>query len=396
MFTTMRARLRTRSLLTGCLVLFAAINPVFSQTWIPTTQTGDWYAIAASADGSRLVVAGSSGIYTSVDFGVNWTQQTNAPALVWFSVASSANGEKLAAGSESGPIYTSTNGGVSWVATSSPDTFWTSIASSADGVKLVAEQGHPGMGPIYTSKDSGMTWSSNNVPSLLWEGVASSADGTKLVAVATTGQIYTSTDSGADWLLRIANGLFWTSVASSTNGTKLVAACDNGGIYTSTNSGVNWHITKAVTNYWDSVASSADGTKLVAVGDGSIGSGCPVLTSTNSGNTWMTNTAPKSYYWPAVTSSADGNTMAAASYGDDIYIMLNPTSPILNVAFISPKFNFTWFTSATNFVLQQCLNLKTPAWVTLTNKPTHNAATLQNQVILSTAKASGFYRLTIP
>src|ERR1700722_13409410 len=136
-------------------ILFIAVHSLCAQTWTPTTQTGNWYSIASSADGGMLVAVGYSGIYTSTNSGATWTQQNNAPNLGWYSVASSADGTKLAAGSNYGPIYTSTNSGVDWMPTGSSNTFWTSIASSADGTKLVAEAGHPGMGPISTTTKFG-------------------------------------------------------------------------------------------------------------------------------------------------------------------------------------------------------------------------------------------------
>jgi hypothetical protein len=60
----------------------------FAQTWTPTTQSGNWYSIASSADGTKLVAVGYSGIYTSTNSGASWMQQTNAPNLSWYSVAS--------------------------------------------------------------------------------------------------------------------------------------------------------------------------------------------------------------------------------------------------------------------------------------------------------------------
>jgi hypothetical protein len=374
------------------LTQIGGVNSAFVQTWTPTTETGNWYGIASSADGSKLAAVGYSGIYTSTNSGATWTQQTNAPNLGWYSIASSADGTKLVAGSNYGPIYTSTNSGVNWMPTISSNTFWTSIASSADGTKLVAEQGHPGMGPIYTSTNSGVTWLSNNVPSLLWEGVASSADGNKLVAVATTGQIYTSTNSGANWLQRVATSSFWTSVASSADGTKLVAVNDGGGIYASTNSGVIWTVTSAPTNYWDSVASSADGIKLVAVGDGqNTGKVCPIFTSTNSGITWTSNSVPTSFYWSSVASSADGNRLAATPYGSPIYTLQITPSPQLNIASYSNNMDFSWLVPSTYFVLEQSFDLT--SWSNITNAPTLNLTNLQNQVTISPTNSRGFFRL---
>ena len=146
------------------------------------------------------------GLPVAVDsaFAQTWTQ-TIATSQAWFAVASSADGSKLvtaATGNYMGPgqIYTSTNSGSTWTLTIAPSNSWVSVASSADGNKLVAAATGNGtrfsQGAIYTSTNSGGDWNSNNVTPNNWGPVASSADGTKLVAVVNNGGIFTSTNSG--------------------------------------------------------------------------------------------------------------------------------------------------------------------------------------------------------
>jgi hypothetical protein len=154
-------------------------------------------------------------IFTSTDRGANWTARDSARD--WFSVASSADGNKLVAAVSGGQLYTSTDSGVTWLPRDSARN-WSSVTSSADGNKLVAAVNG---GQLYTSTDGGVTW----VPresAKSWSSVASSADGSKLVAVALDDQPHTSTDSGVTWVAReFARN--WSSVASSADGTKLVA-----------------------------------------------------------------------------------------------------------------------------------------------------------------------------
>jgi hypothetical protein len=115
------------------------------------------------------------------------------------------------------------------------------------------------------------------------------------------------------------------AVACSVDGTKLVAAGSSSeggdwGIYTSTNSGLTWTTTSAPTNSWMSVASSADGTKLVAAAYLGFGSDGFIYTSTNSGLTWTPTSAPANS-WASVASSADGTKLVAAAnlyYGDGL------------------------------------------------------------------------------
>jgi hypothetical protein len=277
--------------------------PMAGVTWTQQGSSRNWYSVASSADGTKLVAVVSGGyIWTSGDSGANWTQRGSSQN--WYSVASSADGTKLVAVVYGGYIWTSGDSGADWTQRGSSQN-WYSVASSADGTKLVAASGSNGY--IWTSGDSGATWAQCQAPR--GSAVASSADGTKLVAVA-TGSSWTSADSGATWT-QTSNSGSWSSVASSADGTKLVAL-DNGYgsggyIYTSVNSGAAWTKTGSQQN-WSSVASSADGTKLVAVCRPAY-----IWTSTDSGGTWAQRESPRN--WRSVASSADGTKLVAVTSG---------------------------------------------------------------------------------
>ena len=120
--------------------------PDSGETWTPRDSNRNWYSVASSADGSKLVAAGfGSQIYTSANSGLTWLAQ-NSGSLNWYSVASSADGSKLVAGT-SGQIYISPDSGMTWTAQNSGSRNWASVASSADGRKLFAA----GNGQIFTS-----------------------------------------------------------------------------------------------------------------------------------------------------------------------------------------------------------------------------------------------------
>ncbi len=154
-------------------------------TWNPPHSFGfQLRAIASSALGDKLVVVGEQ-IYTSVDYGANWA--TSESSRAWYAVASSADGSKLVAVVEGGLIYTSTDSGVTW-APRETSRSWRAVASSADGSKLVAATS---IGQLYVSTDFGITWVPRSFPAQ-WTAVAASADGTRLVAAVSGGQIYTS------------------------------------------------------------------------------------------------------------------------------------------------------------------------------------------------------------
>ena len=197
-------------------------------TWTARDSNRGWYAIASSADGTKLAAVVLAGqIYTSVDSGANWTARESSRN--WGSIASSADGTKLAAVASGGQIYTSIDSGATWTARESIRN-WRSIASSADGTKLAAVAYGS---QIYTSTDSGATWTARG-SNRLWTRIASSADGTKLAAAVYGGQIYTSIDSGATWTPGLSDGnRNWWGVASSDDGTKLAAVAYAEQIYTS-------------------------------------------------------------------------------------------------------------------------------------------------------------------
>jgi hypothetical protein len=162
---------------------------------------GAGQALAASADGTRLVSAGYSysggappdlvlgQIMISTNAGASWGP-TSAPANAWQAVASSADGTKLAATDSlgwggDGLIYTSTNSGASWAPTVAPASVWLSIASSADGATLVAAA----INYFYISTNSGAAWVSADAPAWSWGAIACSGDASTIVAASYGGPV---------------------------------------------------------------------------------------------------------------------------------------------------------------------------------------------------------------
>ena len=270
-------------------------NP--SAAWIARDSEREWYSVASSADGTRLVAAVYGGkIYTSTDAGATWTPRGSD--RFWSCVASSADGRRLLACERPGRLYTSTDGGVSWTAREA-ERNWTSVASSADGTRLVAVGLQT---QIYVSTDGGVSWTAR-ASERDWASVATSADGTRLVAAGFSTRIYVSFDGGVLWY---ANDSVrsWVSVASSALGDRLVAIADQP--YTSMDYGTTW-TPRASVSAWQSVASSADGMRLVAGGFAA-----PLTTSADGGLTWTPQIVP-SEQWRSVASSADGTRLVAAS-----------------------------------------------------------------------------------
>lgn len=420
-----------RGLLLIAMMMMAGV--AFAQTWTQTSaQQMEWFSVASSADGTKLVAAAvSSGsnydtcaIFTSTNSGAVWTQMPFPTNNNWVHVASSADGSKLVAAASADsarfPIYLSTNSGATWSSNNAPPSadWWYSVASSADGTKLVAvgRLDSPSRGVVYSSADSGNTWTSNNLPVVpsSWLSVASSADGNKLVVASYYGQICTTTNAGATW--QQANnapstGNYGAFVASSADGSKLVAAVSRyqdsvftGSIYTSTNSGMTWNSNNVPNiSEWYSVASSADGAKLVAVGSSISPGGGVVCVSTNGGLTWTE--AMQEYL--TVILSADGNRLFALRGGETgagggMYMAESsgidaaywPPSAILDLIPSPTNLMLAWVVPSTNFMLQTSADLV--SWSDVTNPPALNLTNLQNQVTLPLSGSSGFFRLKTP
>ncbi len=160
----------------------------------------------------------------------------------------------------------------------------------------------------------------------------------------------------------------WTAVASSSDGTKLVAVAGPGSqssttsgcILTSTNSGASWvsstlpPVDTMFSLGWRSVASSADGGKLVAAYQFSA-YGC-LYVSTNSGATWTLTSAPN-YQWDRVAASADGTKLVAASNGGDGPVYTSTNSGATWTRTSAPT-NFWWTSVASsangNFLVGVC------------------------------------------
>lgn len=152
--------------------------------------------VAMSADGTKMVAAGTPYLWRSTNSGITWMQATGAPVIYYPMVspsqyiASSADGNKLVycippGEGNAGEIYVSTDCGNSWNLTSAPNEPWLAVASSADGNTLLAvPNDFTSPYPIYLSTNSGTSWTTNGSSYEIWEAVASSADGGKLFAGA--------------------------------------------------------------------------------------------------------------------------------------------------------------------------------------------------------------------
>ena len=307
-------------------------GPIYTSTnsgasWSRTSAVSNWVCVTSSADGSQLAAASyrynsnapaasHSSFFTSANAGGAWTQ-SNAPDRPWTALAASADGQKLVAAA-GGSIYTSTNAGGTWTSNSVPSAYpWTAVASSADGAQLVAAAGYFNnfnytfLSYIYRSTNNGATWTKTSATTSYEEfnALASSTDGTHLVAAASgslpnSGPLSFSIDSGTTWtmgsVLAAGAAQVWQFVASSAEGNRLVIMDTFGRTYLSEDAGASWDLVNAPALPWTALALSADGGTLVAAFDGGIYvsplpiSSPPALTITPSGSnvilSWPANT----------------------------------------------------------------------------------------------------------
>jgi photosystem II stability/assembly factor-like uncharacterized protein len=245
---------------TGLTISTDGGTTVTNATGIP--GSGSYNAVAVSANGSRLLLARGTQLYTYS--GGSWAA-SSSPALSWASVASSAGGTNLVAVASGDKVHVSTNSGTSWSAVGAARD-WEAVTSSADGTKLA---GAVYNGLIYTTTDGGTNWTARGSVNRYWTSIASSADGSKLAATEVNGQIYTSDDGGATWTAR-ESARAWSSIAMSADGKLLLAGVLGGKLYYSDDSGVSWSAKDDV-RVWGSVAIAGDGGNAVAaVLDGAL------------------------------------------------------------------------------------------------------------------------------
>lgn len=219
--------------------------------------------------------------------------------------------------------------------------------------------------------------------------------------------VFRSTNCGLTWTQEtnapIIGGIISPSqyIASSADGTKL-ALCmlsdihnNPGLIYVSTDSGDTWHPTSAPSNAWQFVTMSANGNTILAVS--AYFQAGPIYLSTDCGSTWTTN--GPTFGWGAIATSADGGKLATAAFADanlsfnsgPIYLSQFVEPPHLAIGPANGGLKLSWLVPSTNFVLQRSADLA--GWANTTNCPHLNPDTLQDEVMIPSTNAAGFYRL---
>jgi photosystem II stability/assembly factor-like uncharacterized protein len=245
-------------------------------TWTQSNAPSQrWLSISSSSDGTKLIAtATSSGAYISLDSGHTWALSSLSGGDQFAMSSMSSDGHLMVVGttnSYSSNIWTSVNYGTTWTQNTIHQWF-TSVAVSADGSRIVAatrsgvfaDGSNLGtQGAIFTSTNQGQMWTQTSAPIQSWTAIAINDDGSKIVASANPGSIYISKDSGLTWSQTSASSAAWTSVAMSSNGNNILGSVDFGGIYGSLDGGSSWSQTSIPDEYWKSVATSGDGNSVL-------------------------------------------------------------------------------------------------------------------------------------
>lgn len=166
------------------------------QTWeAKTLEQTSWWGIDSSPDGKYLAVSNSKNIWTSSDYGENWsTTSKPAEVTVWGGVSISDNGQVIGA-VYSGRIYTSKDAGQTWTKSSEIVVNSKYVDVSNDGIRIISSDG--GNYFNYISNDSGQTWEKMSYNPNIQSYIASSNDGLKLMSIGN--EIFISDDAGIFW-----------------------------------------------------------------------------------------------------------------------------------------------------------------------------------------------------
>lgn len=285
--------------------------------WIerrPSTA-GDFYAVASSADGRKLVAGNLvDGVFTSNDFGETWTHSLSLPGA--YSVGSSADGMLLVAGSMGNGFRHSVDSGATWQTMYDEGRWYVGVAANGT-YATVAENG----GRLRRTDNKGQGWSLAG-PTANWRAVALSADGQIQLAGATLQPLYLSTNFGRDWAALATKTDGWTHVAMSADGSRMVAA-GAASLYISTDFGQTWIDRGPPGGSWYALAMSTDGRVIVA--------------GEQNGNLWVSEDYGATFtiremgaerFWRAAACSADCGRIIASARLDN---------PLL----LSPRTTFT-------------------------------------------------------
>jgi hypothetical protein len=237
-------------------------------------SSGDFYYAAISANGKLILVTDNSGaIYRSTDSGSTFRLLYTAPTGSITSMAASADGSDIVI-TQGGAnmLMLSHDAGANWAHSGATSTWYdilTGATMSADGshIALFLAIGTE----IGFSTDGGATFSNLSATNTgeLWKYSGTSADG-QYVLAASTRSVWLSTDYGQTYrkVYAVTGSNIVNSIAVSGDGQTLALSVNGGtgaGLKSSTDGGTTWS-SAPNTNKFISMALAHDGSRLFAAG----------------------------------------------------------------------------------------------------------------------------------
>jgi len=263
-----------------------------------------------------------------------WTSPYSTKFHDWKKIAVSTDGMKMVAVPTTEAttfindyLYKSVDAGLTWTElTASGQRAWTGATISDNGLIISAVTADTNA--VYRSINGGTSFTTTVISTSYtnYSDIASSVNGTTLaVTCPGSGTVFTSSNSGATWTKRFTSAYNWQRVCMNSNGTIMYAyridtATQLGYLYISTNSGVTWVYNSAAGTYkWTSIACNQSGDKCIATSQGPTDTGGIIYVTTNTGATWSAKTAAGSRLWTASWINNAGSIMYATDFGGYVY-----------------------------------------------------------------------------
>ncbi len=242
------------------------------------------FLVKTSYDGSHKVALDNNDNYLYVFSNNTWTQNSNQ----FFNINISSDGKYQTAATyfdPSGSLFRSTDYGNNWTQVSDVNFAITTSLSSSGQQQVVACAADIGGGIVYKSNNYGVTWTPTNIVTdqYAWICANISGDGSIITAGAFEGVIQYSRNNGATWTEATINWstdpFFVGTICSSYNGQYQAFICQFNlagnfpdFIYVSTDGGVTWNPANVPQLFYTSIAISNSGKIISAVANNDDGS----------------------------------------------------------------------------------------------------------------------------